>query len=69
MIRETRKLEVTVRNNDVAKFMTRGDRLTKLLHYSKRPGPRLPEKTRESKIASHNTEFTRIQKESENEAS
>ena len=59
MIREPGKLEVTVRNSDIAKFGTRDERKTKLMDYVKRRGLCVHEKT---KILSHIKESTRIQK-------
>ena len=39
VIREPGKLEVTVRNSDIAKFGTRDERRTKLTEYINRRGP------------------------------
>ena len=55
-------MEVTVRNNDIAKFGTRNERKTKLTEYINRRGQRVYEKSTEAKILSHTKEFTRIQK-------
>ena len=62
VIREPGKLEVTVRNSDIAKFGTRDERKTKLMEYINRRGTRVHEKSTEAKILSHTKEFTRIQK-------
>ena len=62
VIREPGKMEVTVRNSDIAKFSTREERKTKLTEYINRRGPRTHEKTTEAKILSHIKECTRIQK-------
>ena len=62
VIREPGKMEVTVRNSDIAKFGTREERKTKLTDYINRRGPRLHENTTEAKILSHIKECTRIQK-------
>ena len=62
VIREPGKVEVTVRNSDIAKFGTREERKTKLTEYINRRGPRTHEKTTEAKILSHIKESTRIQK-------
>ena len=62
VIREPGKMEVTVRNSDIAKFGTREERKTKLTDYIDRRGPRTHEKTTEAKILSHVKECTRIQK-------
>ena len=62
VIREPGKMEVTVRNSDIAKFGTREERKTKLTDYINRRGPRTHEKTTEAKILSHIKECTRIQK-------
>ena len=62
VIREPGKLEVTVRNSDIAKFGTRDQRKTKLMDYVNRRGPRVHEKSTEAKILSHIKESTRIQK-------
>ena len=62
VIREPGKMEVTVRNSDIAKFGTREERKTKLTEYINRRGPRKHEKTTEAKILSHINESTRIQK-------
>ena len=62
VIREPGKMEVTVRNSDIAKFGTREERKTKLTEYINRRGPRTHEKTTEAKILSHIKECTRIQK-------
>ena len=62
VIREPGKVEVTVRNRDIAKFGTRDERKTKLMEYVNRRGPRIHEKTTEAKILSHIKESTRIQK-------
>ena len=62
VIRETVKIEVTVRNSDIAKFDTRDERKTKLMDYVNRRGTRLHEKSTEAKINSHIKDFTRIQK-------
>ena len=61
-IRETGKLEVTVRNSDIAKFGTRDERKTKLMDYVNRRGPRIHEKATEAKIFSHIKESTHVQK-------
>ena len=63
VIREPEKLEVTVRNSDIAKFGTRDERKTKLMDYVNRRGPRIHGKTTEAKILSHIKESTRIQKD------
>ena len=62
VIREPGKLEVTVRNSNIAKFGTRDERKTKLIDFVKRRGPRVHENTTEAKILSHIKESTRIQK-------
>ena len=62
VIREPGKMEVTVRNSDIAKFGTREERKTKLTEYINRRGPRTHEKTTEAKILRHIKECTRIQK-------
>ena len=62
VIREPGKLEVTVRNSDIAEFGTQDERKTKLMEYVNRRGPRTHEKTTEAKIFSHIKESTRIQK-------
>ena len=62
VIREPEKVEVAVRNSDIAKFGTRDERKTKLMEYVNRRGPRIHEKTTEAKIFSHIKESTRIQK-------
>ena len=62
VIREPGKMEVTVRNSDIAKFGTREERKTKYTEYINRRGPRTHEKTTEAKILSHIKESTRIQK-------
>ena len=62
VIREPGKMEVTVRNSDIAKFGTREERKTKLTENVNRRGPRTHEKTTEAKILSHIKECTRIQK-------
>ena len=62
VIREPGKIEVTVRNSDIAKFGTREERKTKMTDYINRRGPRTHEKTTEAKILSHIKECTRIQK-------
>ena len=62
MIREPGKLEITVRNSDIAHFGTSDERKTKLMDYAYRRGPRVHEKLTEAKILSHTNEFTRIQK-------
>ena len=61
-IRESGKLEVTVRNIDIANFGTSDEGKTKLMNYVNRRGPRVHEKTTEAKILSHIKESTRIQK-------
>ena len=63
VIREPGKMEVTVRNSDIAKFGTREERKTKLTEYINRRGPRTHKKTTEAKILSHIKESTRIQKD------
>ena len=63
VIREPGKVEVTVRNSDIAKFGTRDETKTKLMEYVNRRGPRTHEKTSEAKIFSHIKESTRIKKE------
>ena len=63
VIRQPGKVEVTVRNSDIAKFGTREERKTKLTEYINRRGPRTHEKTTEAKILSHIKESTRIQRE------
>ena len=63
VIREPGKLEVTVRNSDIAKFGTRHERKTKLMDYVNGRGPRIHEKTTEAKILSHIKESTRFQKD------
>ena len=45
VIREPGKMEVTVRNSDIAKIGTREERKTKLTEYINRRGPRTHEKT------------------------
>ena len=62
VIREPGKLEVTVRNSDIANFVTRDERKTKLAEYVNRRGPRVHEKSAEAKILNHTKEFTLIQK-------
>ena len=62
VIREPGKVEVTVRNSDIAKFGTREERKTKLTENINRRGPRTHEKTTEAKVLSHIKESTRIQK-------
>ena len=62
IIREPGKLEVTLRNSDIAKISTRDERKTKLMDYVNRRGPRVHEKTTEAKILYHIKESTRIQK-------
>ena len=59
---EPGKLEVTVRNSDIAKFGTRAEPKTKLTEYINRRGPRIHEKSTEAKTLSHTKQFTRIQK-------
>ena len=49
VIREPGKVEVTVRNSDIAKFGTRDECKTKLMEYVNRRGPRTHEKTTEAK--------------------
>ena len=61
-LRKTGKVEVTVRNSDIAKFGTRDERKTKLMEYVNRRGPRIHKKTKEAKIFSHIKESNRIQK-------
>ena len=61
VIREPGKIEVIVRNSDIAKFGTRDERKTKLMDYVNRRGPRI-HKTTEAKILSHIKESTRVQK-------
>ena len=63
VIRESGKLEVTVRNSDIAKFGTHDERKTQLMEYVNRRGPRVHEKSTEAKSLSHTKEFTRIQKD------
>ena len=62
IIHEPRKLDVRVRNRDIAKVGTRDERKTKRQDYTNRRGPRLLDKSTEAKIISHTKEFTRIQK-------
>ena len=62
VIREPGKVEITVRNSDIAKFGTRDERKTQLVKYGNRRGPRIHEKTTEAKIFSHIKEANRIQK-------
>ena len=62
VIREPGKVEVTVRNSDIAKFGTRDERKTKLMEYLNRRVPRIHEKSTEAKIFSHIKMSTRIQK-------
>ena len=62
VIREPGKLEVTVRNSDIAKIGTRDERKTQLMDYVNRRGPRVHQKTTEAKILSHTNEFTQNQK-------
>ena len=62
VIREPGKLEVTVRNSDIAQFGTRDERKTKLMGYVNLRGPRVHKISTEAKILSHTKEFTRIQK-------
>ena len=61
VISEPGKVEVTVRNSDIAKFGTREERKTKLMEYVNRRR-RIHEKSTEAKIFSHIKESTRIQK-------
>ena len=62
VIREPGKLEVTVRNSDIAKFGTRDERKTKLMDYVNRRGPRVHEKATEAKFLSHIKKFYRYSK-------
>ena len=62
VIREPGKLEVNVRNRDIAKFGTRDERKAKLMDYINLIGPCVHEKPTEAKILSHIKESTRIQK-------
>ena len=62
VIREPGKVEVIVRNSNIAKFGTRDERKTQLMECVNRRGPRIHEKTTEAKIFSHIKESTRIQK-------
>ena len=62
VIREPGKLEVTVRNSDIAKFATRDERKSKLMDYVNRREPRVHEISTKAKINSQIKEFTRIQK-------
>ena len=62
VIREPGKVEVTVRNSDIAKFGTRDERKTQLMEYVNRRRRHIHEKTTEAKIFSHIKESTRIQK-------
>ena len=61
VIREPEKLEVTVRNSDIAKFGTRDERKTKLMDYVNCRETCVHEKSTEAKILSHTEEFSRIQ--------
>ena len=69
VIRELVKVELTVRNSDIAKFGTREERKTKLTEYINRRGPRTHEKTTEPKILSHIKDSTHTKGRSEDEAS
>ena len=60
VIQKPGKLDVTVRNSDIAKLGTGKERKTKLQNYIERRGLRLLEKSTEAKILSHRKEFTRI---------
>ena len=62
VMRETGRLEVTVRNSDIAKFGTCDERKTQLMAYVNRRGPRVHEKSTEAKNLSHTKEFTRNQR-------
>ena len=53
VIREPGKLDITVRISDFARFVTRGERKTKLHVYINRRGPRILKKSTEVKILSH----------------
>ena len=53
VIHEPGKLEVTVRNSDIAKFRARDERKTKLSEYINRRGPKVYEKSTEAKMLSH----------------
>ena len=59
---EPGKVDVTVRNSDIAKFGTRDERKTKLMEYVNCRGPRIHDKSTEAKIFSHIKESIRIQK-------
>ena len=61
-IKEPGKPVVTVRNSDIAKFVTQLERQTPLKAYANRRGPRSGEKTVEELIHSHIKKFTRKQK-------
>ena len=54
VIREPGELDVTVTNNNIAKFWTRDEQKANLRENIKRRGPRLLEKTTEAKRASQN---------------
>ena len=58
VIQEPGKLDVTVRNSDIAKLGTGKERKTKLQDSIKRRGLRLLERSTEAKILSHRKEFT-----------
>ena len=60
--REPGKLEVTVRNSDIAKFGNLDERKIKLTKYINRRGPRIYEKSTEAKILNHTNKVTWIQK-------
>ena len=62
VFREPRKLEITVRNSDIAKFGTRDEQKTQLMEYVNRKWLRVHQKSTEAKNLSHTKEFTRIQK-------
>ena len=66
VVRESGKLDVTVRNCVITKFGTGDKRSTELHEYIKRQGPRILEKCTKAKISSHTKEFTRIQKRDRN---
>ena len=69
VISETEKLEVTVRNSDIANFGTRDERKTNLTEYINRRGPRVNEKSAEAKILSHTKFHTNSERRSQDETS
>ena len=62
VIQEPVKIDFTVRKRDISKFGIRDERKKRLRNYIKRRGPRSLDKTTKSKLTSHITEFTHIQK-------